>query len=171
MTPQQKKFVKYYLETSNATQSAIKAGYSVKNASTSGYQVLHRKDVQKEIAKQMAKIDNAKIMDLQTSLEYLTRIVTGEEKEVVALATQQGVETITREADLKTKISALKELIKNQPTQLDSLRDAQITKLRKETAILSKKLDNMDESDTNNNLTIELDNEPVEKSEDDEAKD
>lgn len=110
----------------------------------------------------MAKVSTKDIMSLQESLELLTKIATGDVKETVVVATEYGTEEVQKEADLRTRISALREIIRNQPTQADALRDAQIIKLRKETAILQKKLDNLDNTDTNNDLTIELDNEPKE---------
>lgn len=52
MTNRQKRFVEEYLIDLNATQAAIRAGYSTKRASELGYQLLRKTTVQAEIARQ-----------------------------------------------------------------------------------------------------------------------
>lgn len=47
LTPKQKRFVEEYLIDLNATQAAIRAGYSQKRASEMGYQLLQKTTVQK----------------------------------------------------------------------------------------------------------------------------
>lgn len=54
LTPKQKRFVAEYLVDLNATQAAIRAGYSEKRASEIGYQLLQKTTVQAEIRKAMA---------------------------------------------------------------------------------------------------------------------
>lgn len=54
LTPKQKLFVAEYLVDLNATQAAIRAGYSEKRASEIGYQLLQKTTVQAEIQEAMA---------------------------------------------------------------------------------------------------------------------
>lgn len=54
LTPKQKRFVAEYLVDLNATQAAIRAGYSEKRASEIGYQLLQKTTVQAETRKAMA---------------------------------------------------------------------------------------------------------------------
>lgn len=54
LTPKQKRFVAEYMVDLNATQAAIRAGYSEKRASEIGYQLLQKTTVQAEIRKAMA---------------------------------------------------------------------------------------------------------------------
>lgn len=58
MNVRQTKFVAEYLKSGNATQSAIKAGYSQKSAKVIGRQLLSRDDIQAELQKQQGKIIN-----------------------------------------------------------------------------------------------------------------
>lgn len=55
MTKKQKRFVEEYLIDLNATQAAIRAGYSVDSASEIGYENLIKPDIQTAIAKAMAE--------------------------------------------------------------------------------------------------------------------
>ena len=55
MTDKQKKFVEEYLIDLNATQAAIRAGYSPKTANEQGNRLLTNVSVQTELNKQMAK--------------------------------------------------------------------------------------------------------------------
>ena len=42
LTEQQKRFIEYFSQTGNATQSAIKAGYSEKTAEQQGYELKNK---------------------------------------------------------------------------------------------------------------------------------
>lgn len=55
LSEKQQRFVDEYLIDLNATQAAIRAGYSVRTAQEQGYQLLRKTSVQTEIAKHMAR--------------------------------------------------------------------------------------------------------------------
>lgn len=55
MTVKQKRFVEEYLLDLNATQAAIRAGYSADTAEQIGYQLLQKTSVSNEVAKAMAE--------------------------------------------------------------------------------------------------------------------
>ena len=55
LTAKQQRFVSEYLIDLNATQAAIRAGYSAKTAEQIGYQLLQKTSVAAEIAKAQAK--------------------------------------------------------------------------------------------------------------------
>ena len=55
MTPKQKMFARQYLIDLNATQAAIRAGYSRKYASETGRKILKRQDIATMIRKDMEK--------------------------------------------------------------------------------------------------------------------
>lgn len=55
LTPKQKRFVEEYLIDLNATQAAIRAGYSKKNADKIGSELLGKTRVSKEIQKAMQR--------------------------------------------------------------------------------------------------------------------
>ncbi len=55
LTEKQKCFVEEYLIDLNATQAAIRAGYSVKRASELGYQLLQKTTVSEAIKESISK--------------------------------------------------------------------------------------------------------------------
>ena len=87
MTEKQKHFCIEYLIDLNATQAAIRAGYSKKTAKVIGQENLTKPDIKKYIEQQLKQIKNEKIADVQEVLEYLTAVMRGEQKEQVALFT------------------------------------------------------------------------------------
>jgi phage terminase small subunit len=80
LTPKQKKFADNYIESGNATQSAIKAGYSKKTAKSVGSENLTKPDIKAYIDKKMREIESDRIMGAQEALEFLTNVVRGEEQ-------------------------------------------------------------------------------------------
>lgn len=85
MTEKQKRFCTEYLIDCNATQSAIRAGYSKKTAYSVGQRMLKNVEVKKYIDEQFEKLKNDNIADTQEIMEYLTSVMRGEQKEQVAL--------------------------------------------------------------------------------------
>lgn len=63
LTIQQKKFIVEYLIDGNATQAAIRAGYSEKRASEQGYQLLQKTTVANEIANQQKQSLSRALID------------------------------------------------------------------------------------------------------------
>ena len=55
ITEKQKKFVEEYLIDLNATQAAIRAGYSVKNAGKIGHELLERTRISNEVTRKSAE--------------------------------------------------------------------------------------------------------------------
>lgn len=78
MTKKQKKFCDEYLIDCNATQAAIRAGYSKKTAYSVGQRMLKNVEVKKYIEDQMEKIHSEKIADAQEVIQYLTSVMRGE---------------------------------------------------------------------------------------------
>lgn len=56
LTPKQDRFIQEYLKDLNATQAAIRAGYSEKTASEVGYENLRKPQIAAEIAKRQDAI-------------------------------------------------------------------------------------------------------------------
>lgn len=94
MTAKQKRFCQEYLIDLNATQAAIRAGYSEKTAYSVGQRILKNVEVKKYIAEQLEQIKNEKIADAQEVLEYLTSVMRGEQKEQVPLMMIDGGQTL-----------------------------------------------------------------------------
>lgn len=149
LTPKQKKFADNYIESGNATQSAIKAGYSKKTAKSVGSENLTKPDIKSYIEKKIKEIESHKIMDAKEAMELLTRIARGEEKETVIVGTADGLASTTKEADLKTRINATKELLKRYPDN-DKLVEQQIRKVKAEADIAEARAREYDPEDVEN---------------------
>ena len=95
MTPRQQKFCDEYLISGNATEAAIKAGYSRKTAKQTGSENLSKPDLRASIDEQLAKIHSAKIADAEEVMKYLTSVMRGEHTEQVLKLVGEGVQTVT----------------------------------------------------------------------------
>jgi len=103
----QKRFCEEYLVDCNATQAAIRAGYSKKTARAIGQRLLTNVDIKKYIEQQLQKLKNEKIADAQEVLEYLTSVMRGEQKEQVALLTGEGVQDLVqKDVSAKDRLKA-----------------------------------------------------------------
>lgn len=106
LTIRHQKFADEYLISGNATDAAIKAGYSPKTAYSQGQRLLKNVEVKSYIDDQLEKLHSAKIADTQEVLEYLTDVMRGNHTEQVLKLDGDGIQTIT-----DIKVSA-KERIK-----------------------------------------------------------
>ena len=128
LTPKQQKFADEYIKTGNATQSAIEAGYSNKTAAVIGAENLIKPNIKSYISERMEQIASNRVMGYTEAVELLTSIARGELMETVVVGTMDGVETVEKEADIKTRITALKEILKRYPGN-DKLVEQQVRKL------------------------------------------
>ncbi|ATI71908.1 terminase small subunit [Lactiplantibacillus plantarum] len=138
LTPKQQRFADEYIKSGNAADAARKAGYSKQTARTVGQQNLTKLDIKKYIDERMAEIASKRIMDATEAVELLTSIARGETKETVISSTPEGVYESQKEADLKTRISAVKEILKRYPGD-DKLVKAQISKAEADVRIATAK--------------------------------
>lgn len=138
LTEKQKRFADEYIKSGNATQAAIKAGYSKKTAKIVASQNLTKLNVKSYIDDRMKVIEDNRIMTAKEAVELLTGIGRGEVKETVVVASPMGVETVEKEADLKTRISAIKEILKRYPDN-DKLMEQQLRKLAAEADLAEAK--------------------------------
>lgn len=74
MTEKQKRFVEEYLIDLNATQAAIRAGYSSKNADKIGHELLGKTRVSEAISKAMAERSRRTGINQDRVLQELARI-------------------------------------------------------------------------------------------------
>lgn len=95
MTDKQKRFCDEYLIDCNATQAAIRAGYSPKTAKQTGCENLAKPDLKAYIDERLEEMHNEKTADAQEVLEYLTSVMRGEHKEQVLKLIGDGVQTIS----------------------------------------------------------------------------
>ena len=107
MTAKQKRFCEEYLVDCNATQAAIRTGYSKKTARAVGQRLLTNVDIKKYIEQQLQNMKTEKIADAQEVLEYLTSVMRGEQKEQVALLTGEGVQDLVqKDVSAKDRLKA-----------------------------------------------------------------
>lgn len=95
LNQRQKKFCDEYLIDCNATQAAIRAGYSPKTAKQIGQRMLTNVDLKDYIDVQLERIHNEKTADAQEVMEYLTSVMRGEHTEQVLKLAGDGVQTVT----------------------------------------------------------------------------
>ena len=101
LTARQDAFCYAYVELNNATQAAIKAGYSEKGAEVTGSQLLRNHKVAEKIAKLKEEQQKASIATAQEVMEYFTKVMNGEIKDQFGL-----------EAPLAERTKAAQELAK-----------------------------------------------------------
>ena len=94
MTSKQRKFCDEYLISGNATDAAIKAGYSPKTAKQTGSENLAKPDLKAYIETELEKLHSAKIADAQEVLEYLTAVMRGQHTEQVLKLAGDGVQVV-----------------------------------------------------------------------------
>jgi phage terminase small subunit len=107
MNARQKKFCDEYLIDCNATQAAIRAGYSPKTANEQGSKLLNNKSIAACIDKQLEQIHNEKMADAKEVLIYLTAVMRGEHTEQVLRLAGDGVqEVIDIDVSAKERLKA-----------------------------------------------------------------
>ena len=95
MTPRQRKFCDEYLISGNATDAAIKAGYSPKTAKQTGSENLAKPDLKAYIETELEKLHSAKIADAEEVMKYLTSVMRGQHTEQVLKLVGDGIQTVT----------------------------------------------------------------------------
>ncbi|WP_334195997.1 terminase small subunit [Muricomes intestini] len=94
MTKKQKRFCDEYLIDLNATQAAIRAGYSKKTAKEQGARLLSNVNIRPYLDDQLDQIHNQKTADAQEVIEFLTATMRGEHKEETLRFAGEGHQTI-----------------------------------------------------------------------------
>ena len=111
LTEKQKAFADYYIESLNATQSAIRAGYSVDCARSIGYENLTKPHIKRYIDERLELLDKVRIMKMNEALIRLSEKARGESYEEIVTVTQLGeVVKTERKISEKDQLKAL-ELI------------------------------------------------------------
>lgn len=95
LTIKQKRFVDEYIISGNATDAAIKAGYSKRTAKSIGAENLTKPDIVNALREKEREIQSKKIAKQEEVLEYLTSILRGEETQQTLIGVGKGVQAIT----------------------------------------------------------------------------
>lgn len=111
LTQKQQKFCDEYLIDLNATQAAIRAGYSKRTAYSIGSENLKKPEIKKYIEKRMEQMESELIAEQNEVLKYLTSVLRGESRstEIVIEGTGEGcseARTIQKEPSEKDRLKA-----------------------------------------------------------------
>jgi phage terminase small subunit len=106
LTEKQKRFADYYIETGNATESAIKAGYSEKTAKEMGYENLTKPHIRLYVDERIAEKDNKRIASQDEVLQFLTNVLRGEETETIPVFAKDHFEMVENTPNIKDRTKA-----------------------------------------------------------------
>ena len=113
LTPKQKAFADYYLETGNATEAAKRAGYSENSAKQIGTENLTKPSISQYIAERQKEVEDKRIADISEVLQFFTSVMRGEVKDQFDF-----------DPSLSDRLSAGKELMKRYEKGDDGKKDA-----------------------------------------------
>lgn len=107
LTAKKQRFCDEYLISFNATQAAIKAGYSEKTAYSQGQRLLKNVEVKAYLDEQKERIHSEKTADAKEVMEYLTAVMRGESSSSVLARDELGADrVIIKPPDEKEKLKA-----------------------------------------------------------------
>lgn len=78
LKPKELIFAEEWLKTTNATQSAIKAGYSERTAYSAGNRLLKKVDVKQYIDERLAEMKESSIADTNEVMQFLSSTMRGD---------------------------------------------------------------------------------------------
>lgn len=78
LKPKELIFAEEWLKTTNATQSAIKAGYSARTAYSAGNRLLKKVDVKQYIDERLAEMQENSIADTNEVMQFLSSTMRGD---------------------------------------------------------------------------------------------
>lgn len=90
LTIKQQRFADEYIISGNATEAAIKAGYSKKTANRIATENLSKLVIKSYIDERLKELSDKKIANQQEVLEYLTAVLRGESSSEVVVIEGQG---------------------------------------------------------------------------------
>ena len=126
MTAKQQRFCDEYLIDLNATQAAIRAGYSKKSARQMANETLSKPYIKEYIEARMAEKEKTLIADQDEVLKYLTSVLRGQSQsdEIVVEGTGEGcseARTIQKGPSEKDKLKAAELLGKRYGIYTDKI--------------------------------------------------
>lgn len=139
LTAKQQRFCDEYLIDLNATQAAIRAGYSKKTAAQTAARLLTNVKIQEYIENRMAEKEKELIADQDEVLKYLTSVLRGQSK-----STEIVIEGL---GDGSTKARKMEK----EPSEKDKLKAAEL--LGKRYGLYTEKVE--EKVDMELNVTID----------------
>ena len=114
MNERQKAFADYYLECGNATEAAVKAGYSKKTARSIGQENLTKPAISNYIGERLAEQSKQRIASADEVMQFYSDVIRGKIKDQFGL-----------DASLNDRIKAADSLMKRYNIAEDKLRATQ----------------------------------------------
>ena len=151
MTEKQKRFCDEYLIDLNATQAAIRSGYSAKTAKQIGQQNLTKLDIQEYINKRLAEKEAELIADQDEILRTLTRVLRRQEMDTVVVTCKERSSKYDEKGQKVTIEKEVPQLVQV-PTKVSDLNKA-AELLGKRYALFTDKV----ETDVDMDLNITID--------------
>lgn len=127
LNERQRRFCDEYLIDLNATQAAIRAGYSEKTAGVMAAENLKKPNIKEYISARMAEKEKGLIADQNEVLEYLTAVMRGK--------TQAEVIVVENTGDFSSRARAVQKA----PDEKEKLKAAEL--LGKRYGLYSEKVD------------------------------
>lgn len=109
LTAKQKRFCDEYLIDLNATQAAIRAGYSKKTAKQIGQENLTKLDIKEYIEKRMAEKEKELIADQDEVMKYLSSVMRREMTESVVVTLSKEKSTYVPDENGTMRKQTVKE--------------------------------------------------------------
>ncbi|MCS1383566.1 terminase small subunit [Lysinibacillus sphaericus] len=125
----QQAWADYYIESGNATDAAIKAGYSKKTAKQIGTENLAKPILSEYIQKKIEELSSERIADATEVMEYLTSVMRREHKEVVP---------VTLMSETSKWVDGKKQTIKEESVELVEI-PAKLSDANKAAELLGKR--------------------------------
>ena len=113
LTSKQRKFCDLYIETGNATQSYIDAGYKATTrevAHANSKQLLQNHSVKKFMQEYTDKLNKDKIAQHDEILSFLTQVVRGEITEETPVTMKETFEVFNKHPSVKDRIKAAEQI-------------------------------------------------------------
>lgn len=120
LTIKQQAFADYYIETGNATQSAIRAKYSEKTAGQMGAENLKKPQIQEYIKQRTEQIKSDRLVSLEDAMALLSDIANRKEVESHSRVVDNIKGTVKKDVtyhyqpDIDQQTKALEHLVKIQ---------------------------------------------------------
>lgn len=111
MTAKQKLFCDEYLIDLNATQAAIRAGYSEKTAKAIGFENLTKPYIREYIDQRLNEKEEALVAKQDEVMKYLTSVMRREKKEHVVVTLSKETSTYVPDDEGKMRKQTIKEEI------------------------------------------------------------
>ncbi|MBS4173479.1 terminase small subunit [Bacillus sp. FJAT-49736] len=132
LTVKQKRFADYFIETGNATEAYKKAGYSAKDdniAGVEGHKLLKNPKIDSYIKELISEKDHERIASQDEVLEFLTKVLRGEETEKIPISGKDWFEMIDNNPSIKDRTKAAELLGKRYTLWTEKVEQTTETKL------------------------------------------